>query len=241
MASEEAEFAPTDAQIKDAQRMYVKRVQFVHDQIEQLFGQLKSKNPERSDPQEWFALLREARRLYNEDFPHADNREEALALVNRSESRQKRAVQKYGPDGIDPKSLGIGLDDKRRLVKNQLDAMRVLIDQYLAELKHRPPREEGTGALGMAALGGAIAAATSKFESRAQFYGRDQHGDIYNAVAPQIQKQAGASRYEWLRTTSKNPREKHLDRVGDIFPYDANIDHPGDLPNCKCGQRPIFD
>jgi hypothetical protein len=220
VASEEAEFAPTDAQIKDAQRMYAKRVQFVHDQIEQLFGQLKSKNPERSD---------------------ADNREEALALVNRSENRQKRAVQKYGPDDIDEIALGIGLDDKRRLVKNQLDAMRVLIDQYLAELKQRPPREEGTGAFAMAALGGAIAGATAKFESRAQFYGRDQHGTIYNTVAPQIQKQAGASRYEWLRTTSKNPREKHLDRVGDIFPYDANIDHPGDLVNCKCGQRPIFD
>jgi uncharacterized protein with gpF-like domain len=77
--------------------------------------------------------------------------------------------------------------------------------------------------------------------NRAAFYAMDQTGFLYGAAQKELAESSGARRYVWLRTSSKNPRDWHLDRVGKTFRFGELDDEPGVLPNCKCSLRPIYD
>lgn len=61
---------------------------------------------------------------------------------------------------------------------------------------------------------------------------------INSAAAQQTQ----AAGYIWLRTTSVDPRDRHLRRVGRYFRWSDPPEggHPGTEINCKCGFRPVF-
>lgn len=76
---------------------------------------------------------------------------------------------------------------------------------------------------------------------RAAFYAQDQVGVIYNELTKARAQHAGMTRYVWVRTTSANPRDFHLERVGKTYAWGDVEDEPGVLPNCKCTARPIND
>ena len=77
--------------------------------------------------------------------------------------------------------------------------------------------------------------------NRAAFYAMDQTGFNFGSAQKALSEASGARRYRWLRTSSKNPRDWHLDRVGKIFTFGEVDDEPGVLPNCKCSLEPVYD
>lgn len=81
----------------------------------------------------------------------------------------------------------------------------------------------------------------AQHSARADFYAQDQVGVFYNDLTRLRSQAAGATQYTWVRTTSLNPRDFHLERVGKTFTFGHLQDEPGVLPNCKCTARPILD
>jgi hypothetical protein len=211
------------------------RVDVATEQIRRAFSQLKS--AERADPQVWESLLRRARRAYRSIIPRSRDIEDAQRVIRDIEGHQVRAVREDRPDLN--RNLGLPVSTRLEFLQDQLDSMRALIEDYYARLSDPPTDDDGN--IAFAALGSAVAASAGIFRRRSRFYARDQSGRIYNEASRVIQRQAGARSYIWLRTTSANPRDRHLRRVGNEYEYGEVPDEPGDLPNCKCGRKPVYE
>jgi hypothetical protein len=222
------------------QRVFRRRWDKAREEIDRAFERLKG--ADRADPQTWYALLRNAQQAYNEWFDESSFRDDASAQVRRIETQQLEATkQAKPPDAPEPQRLSPV--QRRELLRDQIDAMRALIADYFDRMRRVAPEniDDETGLLAIAGLGAAVAVGHNAYKYRANYYGRDQTGAIYEKTSERIHRTANATHYRWLRTKSANPRDQHLARVGNVYRYDAAMDHPGDLHECKCGREPLWN
>ncbi len=93
-------------------------------------------------------------------------------------------------------------------------------------------------------LGGSV-------EKRAKFIAEDQTRKTYNAITAQRIIGVGVKKFEWLHSGGGlKPRQEHIDMNAKVFSYDklpvidsrtGETGLPGQLPNCRCVQRPVFE
>jgi len=231
-----SQFLPNDNFIRSFETFYVSRVSKFQQEVSNALERLRQRDQAR--PQFWFNLLREARQSFQSSL---EVTEEARSIVAQAESARAQKLRSL--ENVDPEDVPERLNMERRLdiMRDQIAAMERLIDDYLDELEQAAETEERTPFIVYAATAEAVRRVSSKFQSRAAFYGRDQATETYNTVSRVFDTYAGAETYVWLRTRSENPRERHLKRVGNVYRYDRSpFDHPGDLHECKCGRRPII-
>lgn len=88
--------------------------------------------------------------------------------------------------------------------------------------------------------------------NHARLVARDQTRKAYNNIQAAKLQDLGAESFIWVHHASKHPRERHVDLDGKEFRFDDlpfigkmyGIDvHgiPGQLPNCRCTQKPVFN
>lgn len=117
----------------------------------------------------------------------------------------------------------------RQFRLRQLGVVEALVDKLVRD------------AIGFYSMNGSMQGFTiRKHTVRADFYAQDQVGVFYNDLTRLRARHVGSDQYVWVRTTSKNPRDHHLDRVGKTFVWGQVEDEPGVLPNCKCTARPVM-
>jgi hypothetical protein len=206
-----------------------RRVEAAQKTIQRAFDELR--RAERADPATWQRLLAKAYRAYNETFDPFENRELADSIIRSVEDQRRAAL------GVE--RLQLDLETRAMLQRDQLDAMKVLVDDYYARLQR--PETDDNGLIGIVALAGAIEATTGIIRRRGEFYARNETGNIYHRTTAQFDAELGVNEWVWLRTTAANPRDFHLRRVGTIFTRDTYPDMPGDLYNCQCGMKPTRD
>lgn len=86
---------------------------------------------------------------------------------------------------------------------------------------------------------------------RAKTIALDQTRKAYNSINRSRMEAIGIKRYEWIHSGgSDKPRQEHIEMSGNIYRFDDPpvIDSktgergiPGQLPNCRCTMRPVFD
>lgn len=205
---------------------YSRRVAAAERAIRKAFEELR--NAERATPAAWNALLRKARRAYNEAFTAAEHRAAGESTIRAIEAQRRNAF------GVD--SLQLNLERRSKLLFDQIDAMQALVNDYFDRLQN--PETDENGLIAIAALGGLITKTTGIIDRRGKFYAKDQTGRIYDRVADEFDRIMGVDTWIWLRTTAANPRAEHLKRVGTEFNEDTYGDMPGELPGCQCSRRP---
>lgn len=86
----------------------------------------------------------------------------------------------------------------------------------------------------------------------ARLVARDQTRKAYNNINAARLQDLGAESFIWVHHASKHPRQRHIDLDGKEFRFDDppfigkmyGVDvHgiPGQLPNCRCTQKPVFN
>jgi hypothetical protein len=72
---------------------------------------------------------------------------------------------------------------------------------------------------------------------------RDQIGTLNFQLARTRQTAAGITSFVWQRTTAQDPREDHLDLVGQTFTWSEGAGgiFPGSEINCQCSARAVID
>lgn len=227
---------------RDYRARLKRRVEAARQTIEDAFEKLK--RAERRDPSVWDGLLRDAERAYHDAFDESENRRLAEEFVERIRAYNEREWRRNHPDLADenPEAFNLSPDTIRERLHAQLDSMKVLIDRYYARLRDDVETDD-QGLIVVAAIGAVVAKEAGIRRREADFFARDQTGTTNETIAGRYMKNMGVERYEWLRTTADNPRERHLGRVGNIYSMDdpPNGGHPGSEPNCQCGMRPIRD
>lgn len=235
------------------------RIDAAAEALEAVFDRLRDQ--ERASPATWDAALREAELIYREAFDFQANLELAESIVDGISSRQAAAWA----NAFEVTEAGARLPDiqRQQAIKAQLDAISALVDRYYANMRDNVAVDRMGFIIllaGAAAAAGAevrrrkkTAAAAAKgvaaaelireqrdvARRRAGFYATDQVGLVYRETYKNAAIRAGVGDYVWGRTTSLNPRERHLARVGQIFSFSDPIDHPGEAYNCKCDILPI--
>lgn len=223
------------------------RIDAAAEALEAVFDRLRDQ--ERASPATWDAALREAELIYREAFDFQANLELAESIVDGISSRQAAAWA----NAFEVTEAGARLPDiqRQQAIKAQLDAISALVDRYYANMRDNVAVDRMgfiillAGATAAAVGAKKIAAAELIREQRdvarrrAGFYATDQVGLVYRETYKNAAIRAGVGDYVWGRTTSLNPRERHLARVGQIFSFSDPIDHPGEAYNCKCDILPI--
>lgn len=236
-----ADFDYPHALADDYTRVLLRRVQAATDSIEWAFERLK--RAERADPAHWEALLREAERAFNRAYPPESDQRLAAETVRRIERFNAEAWREEHPELVaqTPGALTVNPSTLFQHMRDLVDAMRALIRQYYSRL--RKPETDDSGIILFPLLGASIALAAGISRRKGEFYARDQTGNIYHDVALEQARNVGVRKYEWMRTTSKNPRRHHLQRVGNVYTIDdpPADGHPGTQVNCKCGMRWIVE
>lgn len=80
-------------------------------------------------------------------------------------------------------------------------------------------------------------------KKHARLIARDQILSLNGQLAKTRQVAAGVTSFQWVRTTADDPREDHLDLVGQIFTWAEGADGiiPGQEIMCQCTARAVID
>lgn len=199
------------------------------------------KRGQKQTPERWRSLLKEAEDAYFAAFGDAEDRQLAEEFVGRIMRHNEREWRRNHADELEEDDTGLNLSPEtvHQALIDQVDAMRTLIREYYRRLQRAG--EGKTGILFLAALGAAMVKEAGISKRKANFYGRDQTGNVNEAVSEERLRNQGYEWYEWLRTTAAHPRERHLKRVGKIYHIDDPPEggHPGTEHNCQCGMRGV--
>lgn len=135
-------------------------------------------------------------------------------------------------------------------VAQNVSLIKSIPSKYMEQIKYSTLHSITTGN-GLADLIPAFEKYGKITKKRAKNIAEDQTRKVYNQLNTSRQKALGLKQFEWLHSGGgQHPRELHIDVLnGQIYNLDNPpiIDEdtgergiPGQLPNCRCTQRPVL-
>lgn len=145
-------------------------------------------------------------------------------------------------------------DDLKTITKaavtESVSLIKSIADDYLGKVQKTVMRSITTGN-GLETLIPALQKYDGITERKAKNVALDQTRKIYNKVNAQRMEKVGLQKFEWIHSGGgQHPREEHVRMNGRIYNLDnppvidSNTGErglPGQLPNCKCTMRPVYE
>lgn len=168
------------------------------------------------------------RRNFPDDRIASTAKARAIAVTNATRKTQRgkipEAAIKMPLDGVADRRARAATKLARSMATDYGRQTRALLREGLSPTKLREAMRERASVL----------------ESRADLIGTQEAKAANVDATKAIHRRAGADSYVWLETSSANPDPEHLARVGRVFLWSDDIDHPGERINCLCSADPVL-